>query len=317
MVEVTAGHDVEGLEIHLAVAASQRPLSVSGVVTGIPVGNGFTLVYLAGSTEQSIGAPAFVGADGKFSVSGLEPGVYDVTAESLGTKKLLLARTRVKLEATDVTDVELALSEPGELTGTLEMVGGTPAAGPSAEKRKVRLEAAGGNPLYRAGNVSGDVDSDGSFHIANVVPDRFRVVVGPLPETAYIKTLEVDGAAVTDQAIEVYSGHIPRVRITVGLDGASIAGKVLDKDGAELGDGVNVMLLADPEEVMQTAKSEGGKYILQGICPGKYRLIAVEVSEGSDIGKLFDAAEEIEVRPGDRITKDLKLTAMETADAKK
>jgi hypothetical protein len=56
---------------------------------------------------------------------------------------------------------------------------------------------------------------------------------------------------------------------------------------------------------------------LKGIRPGKYRLIAVPDSDDFDTGKLFEAAEEIEVRPGERITKDLKLTAMKASDAKK
>jgi hypothetical protein len=61
----------------------------------------------------------------------------------------------------------------------------------------------------------------------------------------------------------------------------------------------------------------GGKYSLKAIRPGKYRLFAIDVLELMQVmsgdgdndevtQKFFDAAEEIEVKAGDRISKDLQ-----------
>jgi hypothetical protein len=299
-VEVIAGRDLEGLEIHLTAAVSQRLFSVSGTVRGVP-GDGPVAVFLTGADGQEVHVPAWVRGDGSFSVSGLLPSTYVATARTFQPNKLLVARTAFKIEAADVNGVELVLREPGEVTGTLRIVGGTPAAG---EKRKVLLESdGGGSPMFDRSDVSGDVNADGTFHLANVWPDRFFVSVDPLPDTAYVKSMELDGEAVTDSRIEVWGGHVPRLKITVALDGASISGKISARDGEEPA-GAAVLLFASPKEVNLAYPGEDN-YIFKGVRPGKYRLIAAQVDDDTDKEKLFAAAEEIEVRPGDRITKDL------------
>jgi hypothetical protein len=67
-----------------------------------------------------------------------------------------------------------------------------------------------------------------------------------------------------------------------------------------------------------------GKYSFKAVRPGKYRIFAVDIvasmaafmgDEGNAMKKLFDAAEEIEVKDGDRISKD--LTAVAGAQDKK
>jgi len=61
-----------------------------------------------------------------------------------------------------------------------------------------------------------------------------------------------------------------------------------------------------------------GKFNLKAIRPGKYRIVAIDIAElmplmGADtdndkmMQQLFDAGEEIEVKEGDRITKDLPV----------
>jgi len=320
VVEVAAGHDVDGLEIHLTAQVSQRPLSVSGTVTGMPAFMGIIVLFMPPNGENSM---AYTGPDGKFSISGLAPGTYDVIARSGSNKKVLMGRTRVTLDTSDVTNLEVSLSEPGELLGTLEMVGGQTPAG----KRTVALQPAGMVPFFE--HASAEVDADGSVRIAGVWPGKFRLTVNPLPDTAYVKTVELDGEAVTDGVIEVAGGRVPRVKITVGLDGAVVSGKVLDKDGEAPAVPLGIFLLADPKEIKGATSTEleDGKYSFKGVRPGKYRLFALDYAllpEDSDTAqreetmqKLFAAAEEIEVRAGDRITKDLHLTAKEAVDDKK
>jgi hypothetical protein len=62
-----------------------------------------------------------------------------------------------------------------------------------------------------------------------------------------------------------------------------------------------------------------GKFSFQGIRPGKYRLLAMSwtdlqpyhrtnVNEDEVMQRLFEAGEEIELKPGDHISKDIRLT---------
>jgi len=88
---------------------------------------------------------------------------------------------------------------------------------------------------------------------------------------------------------------------------------------------VMVLLAADPKEIdlERAAKTaEDGTYRFQGIRPGKYRLLAFDpflLADAPDsqeaIKKLAAAAEEIEIKEGDRKVKDLKLVK-EDGDAK-
>jgi hypothetical protein len=135
----------------------------------------------------------------------------------------------------------------------------------------------------------------------NVWPGTFRVAVDPFPENAYLQSVELDGAVAADGAIELYGDHLPLLKITMGLDGATISGKVVDQDGGP-SQGARVYLMADSKEIGATSSSEDGTYALKGIRPGKYRLFTLH--SGENFAAKSDGAEEIELRPGDRITKD-------------
>jgi hypothetical protein len=256
-------------------------------------------VSLQSLEGQMATTDAGIGAEGNFTISGLAPGSYEVAAVSgFGRRKRLVARTKIHLDAADLTNLELSLREPGELTGDLEAIGGSPAG--AREKRTVRLQAADGLWLFGDHNASAEVGTDGSFRMTNVWPGRFSVTVDPLPENAYLQSMELDGAVAAAGAIELYGGHVPLLRITMGLDGAMISGKVVDKEGKP-SQGVKVYLMADSKEIRVAVSTEDGTYALKGIRPGKYRLVMAEAGEGA---KLEQAGEEIELHPGDRITKD-------------
>ena len=113
-VEVTAGRDVDGLLIHLQLEPSQHPLTISGTVRGIPADAYSAWVTLQPNTPLS---HTTVGQDGKFSVSGLVPGVYDVRAGTMGPHDPKFGRTTITLESADATNVDLTLYEAGEITG--------------------------------------------------------------------------------------------------------------------------------------------------------------------------------------------------------
>jgi hypothetical protein len=92
---------------------------------------------------------------------------------------------------------------------------------------------------------------------------------------------------------------------------------VLGKDGAPLEGIVQVVLQNSPQSQDDegTVRATDGKYSFQRIRPGKYRLYALDIlevasmfsggSEEETMKLFFEAAEEIEIKEGDRITKDI------------
>ena len=302
VVEVIAGHDIEGLEIHLSTAAPQRLFSASGVVTNLPE-DGFVYVEFspADRTEgQSNVLPIRVSAGGKFSVSGLQAGAYDAVARSIGSSKALFARARIRLEAGDVNDLELGLREPAALSGVLEI------QGEAAGARKVRLYPAGPGNMFGGGTASAEVGADGSFRIADVPPLKFRVTVEPLPDNAYIKVVELSGTAMPGGTIDLLGDSNPRLKITAATDGAMISGTLFDED-VEASEELRVVLLASPNETPRWPTRKDGAYTFKAIPPGKYRLSTVKRGAEIDTQKLFTQGEEIEVHSGDQIHKDLRV----------
>jgi hypothetical protein len=224
------------------------------------------------------------------------------------------------LESSDETGIQLTLAPAEDLTGKLELVGDAPAG--QTEKHTVRLEAAGwGNQFGQSDPSGAEVHEDGSFQIAGIPPGKFKAVVEPMPENGYLKEVTLDGKAVPDQVLDFTQGvGGSRLKITVNRDGAQISGKVLGKDGEPVIGLVTVLFGTDAKHLNDNNPSmvRDGKFNLKAIRPGKYRIVAIDIAElmplmGADtdndkmMQQLFDAGEEIEVKEGDRITKDLPV----------
>jgi hypothetical protein len=235
-----------------------------------------------------------------------------------------------QLENSEIANVELVLLPPLELSGSVKMEG--EAAGVAAPKRTVRLEPMG----YFMGNLGmtgGAVDGSGAFRIGNIVPGKYRVKVEPLAENAYLKALEIDGVAVAKDIADLsQAARGASAKVTLGSNGARISGRALDSNDEPVQNSMRMIFLArDPDDFLLTGGAPehagpDGKYILKGVAPGKYRLFAVDPFQMSGAGsaeaglemfkKLFERGEEIEVKEGDRMVKDLKGVSLEDANAK-
>jgi len=236
-----------------------------------------------------------------------------------------------QLANSEIANVELVLAPGLELSGSMRMEG--EAAGAAVPKRTVKLEPALGYFVANLGMTGGEVDRDGGFRIANIVPGKYRVKVEPLPENAYVKVLEIDGVAVTNGMADLSKvARGASAKVTIGSNGAQISGRVLDSNGERMPTNVVMIFLArDGEDIPPIGNGTAqatpdGKYTIKAVVPGKYRLFgldAFQISGSSSSGdamdmikKLFERGEEIEFKEGDRITKDLKVIPMEDPNAK-
>jgi len=336
IVQAAPGQDVAGIEIHLRRgAAVVHALTVAGLVTGVPEGVRANVTLRFGeSPDKRYNARSTEAApDGKFSFTGLQPASYSVAAQySSGKTGLLSQAVNFQLDSSDQTGVNLNLRAGEELTGTLEIVGDSP-PGASPEKRTVRLEPVESSDGWGVEAAPGEAGESGAFRVANVAAGRFHVEVEPLPDNAFIKSIALDGIAVPDSILNFSRGaNGSRLKIIVSLNGGRISGKVLGHDGEPLVSPLTMIMLwkiekdvekeIEPDNSNRVANSE---YSIKALSPGKYRLVAIDTLEIADLGpgdwdeqlKAFGAAaQEIEVREGDRIVKDLKVIGKEDLHAK-
>jgi protocatechuate 3,4-dioxygenase beta subunit len=317
VLDAVAGREADGNEIRLV---RQHTLTIRGVVNGRPDSSTPVFISQTSSSDSETGVgQAQADPDGKFALAGLQPGTYRLTAISLSAESPLRSRTtEVRLDDTDVSNVELTLIAGEQLTGTLEMQG-------SREKATVLLEPYGVRGLDVPQPPGGDVAKDGAFRIHDVFPGQYQVRVQPLPENSYVKELRLNGEAVNG-ILDLSSGvRGSTLKVKVSPDGGEISGTVQDGNGDRLvNTPASVFLVSDAPKIRGRDifhVTPDGKYTIHGIPPGKYRLFAVEESQyeldGSGVQEAMAAkAAEIEIVEGSRVTEDLKLMKEQDANAK-
>jgi hypothetical protein len=191
----------------------------------------------------------------------------------------------------------------------------------------VRLEPVSRADQWAAsGNTKGsEVDKDGAFRIEPVFPGRFRVRVLPLPENAWIKSVKLGDAEVPDGVLDLSRGvGEAKVKVTISLNGGQVEGTVFGEDGQPFERPLPFVVIAETVDEIDGTNLKlaeaGAKFKFTGLRPGKYRLIAVDPRHyGGDIDAvkaIFSKAPEIEIREGDRITKDVKIVVAENPSAK-
>jgi hypothetical protein len=314
-VEVAAGADVRGIDIRMSGAAAGPAgggPAVDGIVTGVPEGVPAASVYLE-FTETGQGSRSIQsGANSKFrfAIPPSPRGTYKLFARAYNNGRALKSQTLEFSESAPPAGVELRLSAGFDVTGTLAGLGG---------KHTVRLQG--------ADSLSGDTDGEGAFQLAGVFPGKYRLVVDSLAGNAYVKSVEVDGAATAPDAITL--ARPARLKVTVATDGGQISGSVLGADGAKLTNTYAIVVISDAKGEFTSADerhsaraSPDGSYTLRGVAPGKYKLLGLDLlrignGDAALLKKLSVLAEVVEVKANDRVRKDVRAISREDVDAKK
>jgi hypothetical protein len=324
VVEAVPGRETSGMEIRLT---RQQGLAISGIVSGIPEGGGRPNVQLrqlrdGGSSRVSNTRGNSAGPDGQFSFANLEPATYRVWATFRNGKAQLNSRmVELRLDAADPPPVTLLLQPGVEISGSVVIDGDPPGA--ATQKYTVRLDAV--DDMSRGD--TGDTDHENHFQISGAGPGKYRIHVNTLPENAYVKSLELDGTPVSSDVFEIPDGsRANTVKVIVSRAGAQISGRVLDSDGNRLLTPlamVGLMRGPNSSDVDTAEVTPDSRYSFKAVRPGKYRLISLNPfemnidDESTWFTKMFQRGEELEIKEGERLTKDLKQLPKEDANAKK
>jgi hypothetical protein len=179
------------------------------------------------------------------------------------------------------------------------------------------------DPIGVPGVRSAAAGSDGAFHMENISPDRYRVVIGGLTGNRYLKSVRTGGADATTSGLDLTAGSPGPVDIVLG-NAARISGAVKgEKSGLPL---IGAVLLLVPQAKEKRGQEEyykvtttgaDGRFGFPGIPPGAYQVLAWEqtpedvVYTDPDFIKLVeDRGKAVTVREGDR--PDLQVVAIPT-----
>ncbi|MDY7226712.1 carboxypeptidase regulatory-like domain-containing protein [Hyalangium rubrum] len=160
-----------------------------------------------------MGYEALTDGEGRFTVEGLEPGTYDITAHQMG-----LAPARLKDIAAGRKDLTLILAEGTKLVGSVrDAASGAPISSFSVS---VMLKV---GPLQRE-----------SFTQLSFIDAQGHYALAGLPIGSYVVQVAAPGYAPAEAPVEVPDGASSPVRADFALSrGARLTGRVVEADDSQ------------------------------------------------------------------------------------
>ena len=222
-VEVVALQEVGGIVLRL-----ERGHTLSGIVRdggGRPLA-GAAVNAATGDAFRRMAAfvrgrpDAVTGDDGCFTLAGLEPGVYEVTASADGYAPKSVAGVDSAARA----PLEITLGESARIAGTVRIKG----SGELARAVQVQLVPYWGEnvpaPALDAPDAKNEATADGAFLIADVDPGQYRVAArGEGTTRAFSAPITVEeGRSLENLEIEVERGAVLAGRVVDAATGAPI-----------------------------------------------------------------------------------------------
>ena len=305
---IRGGEDLSGMDISIRAA---RSFKLSGQVTSsLPAGSSTTATTaLIGATlmlvtrdvnlpdetaARAIGNVPLIGSTGKFEVSNILPGEYELFArmqdpESQGGTiggGTAWGHVPIDVRADDVTGIAIAVNRSVELKGTLNFADN--AKMPIG--LRVALTPDGGSakiPVYQILSTRGaPVDNEGAFAISLLPEGHFRLgAVSGLPPEFYIADVLQSGASVFDSGFDITSKVPIPLQVVVSPGAATVSGIVqtpIDNGPRKTVAGATVALVPEIRRrqnralYLSATTDAAGRYTIHGIAPGDYKVFAWE-----------------------------------------
>ena len=308
VVEVTAGSEVEGIDIVLAgpmkafaVVGRAVDAQTGQPVSGVPIS--VAKVARGGRGAQMPG-PANMGSTnekGEFRITGLLPGTYSVSVPAMSfangaatSSEYFSEPTSFEITSDDTAGVELRVHRGASITGTVAIEGSND---PSLTARLSQLMVfatsrtqgqQGQGQRQAPGQTSGrngmgQVGRDGIFRVGGLAPGVVRLSVngGGFGGNGSFRVLRIErNGSPGNGDIEVTSGEtITGVRVVVAFASAVIQGRVVVSGGV-LPAGTRLNVTARP---VNSAASTGGggnnarleangQFRIENLLPGTYEV---------------------------------------------
>jgi hypothetical protein len=281
---------------------AMRLARIQGIVldgSGKP--GGTETMLMAAPKDSAVGGMAHVGsgtrveADGTFTIGGLAPGVYHITAttrfgltgEVDGDPQS--ATTEVSVAGGDVEGITLTLGPGATATGHV-VIEGDPAAirpGSLSIMTRPRDVTPGRDFFVSPGRVKDDL----GFELKGLFGTRLLMVSG-LPPNWYLKSVLLGGSDVTDSGVTTDGARrITGLQVVISDRPPLLTGGVTDARGTPVHDFTVVAFAEDPERwtlpnmryVRPARSDQQGRFRIEGLPAGRYLVVALEFADTSEL----------------------------------
>lgn len=255
-----------------------------------------------------------LGADGTFSLSGLPPGTYTVSARSRTGSSF--ANQQVSLQGSNVR-VQLVMRRPDVIRGRISFEGGTPPEAPSL----VRVSAALADAATLDNMSVGSPETNADWTFVTPVAPGARVIRVNAPSGWTLKSVHSGAADITDTPVQFGSGDVNGLEIVLTNRLAEVSGSIRDGRGQAVGDATVVLFADDPNKwgietryITRVRPDQSGRFAHRGLPPGSYLAVALDWLEDGEetnpetLARLRNAGTRFMLAEGEQKTVQLSMS---------
>ncbi len=222
-----------------------------------------------------------VDAYGNFEIWGVSPGSYILQASFQDQGENYSGEAQVEVGSAGLAETEIAAMPDFEMNGSVHIEGTQP---PAIRQVSVEFMTMGSRPfnIFRVGASGPKFLLQGKLHLET----HYRVNAVNLPDDYYLKSVVVSGREMPKNDV-VVGGKYSQIELVVSASGGHVEGTVLDFKNQPVRSSY-VMLapdaaVADPDQILQSRSDANGKFVLRGVPPGTYKLLAFEDVSVNDL----------------------------------
>jgi hypothetical protein len=273
-VRLEYGQEIGGIDIFLARV---RKVKVHGhIISGV---SGEAVASATVSLQRvdahnaasiAVTVPATFDRDKRFEIRDVTPGSYVIWADGGDSGKALVGHAPLTVAESDIDNVELPILGEREGRAVLAVDGGVKLGEP------VRLRFEPRNERAKVVQAAGE---DEGFRFSLMGDERYDPFVTNLPNDFYLSAMRVNGVDTMALGIDgsaASAGH--PFEVVLDSRGGRVSGRVLGSDDS-LWSRASIALIPDPpvgrvQSYREGAADENGLFLMRGVAPGKYILIA-------------------------------------------
>jgi len=245
--------------------------------------------------------------DGEFEFRGVFPGAYYLVAIASGNTSQLTARKPVEIRDADLQNQSITAARGFDIPGSIRFKDWQLGMPPDYSQLAINLIADITAPIDRSfrgyrftpATVTVVPSTNGQFNLRDIAPGDYRVIVSLNPrlasdaklpldlKAAYMSSVRIGNSDVLGEGLHVDGKPEGPLQVEVATDSGSIFGRVLDANNEAV---VPARMVVAPDKALrkhldlffQVPVSATGRFNLDGIPPGQYKLFAwAHVEDGA------------------------------------